>query len=333
MDTKDTDIKQEPTAPGAEGNDGGFPQNNPAECGICFTLFDDIERRPRTLPCGHTFCTSCLIVLLETKNLTCPSCRVKHQTTTINKIPISYTIEEILRQQKQMLRHNEALASLMPSKNANTTEGLLPSNEDTTSSKEPGTPAGDTFTTIKPSLKNFLEEQSTSIDSAVDDREENMGQLELYRTHLAKWKQQHDQQMEKMKQLETLNKTISNDLEQEDCRVNNLIGKGREIVEQLKATQRRIQDITKEEEVGQVINQAFHYIDENTDWKKKYQELFPDVKTVTTSKKIRDVTKKALMMVDDEAGATEQTNQLIDFTLPLLDKVQILVNDQIHVCC
>ncbi|KAK4303628.1 hypothetical protein Pmani_024372 [Petrolisthes manimaculis] len=225
MDTKDTDIKQEPTAPGAEGNDGGFPQNNPAECGICFTLFDDIERRPRTLPCGHTFCTSCLIVLLETKNLTCPSCRVKHRTTTINKIPISYIVEEMvrhqqqmLRQQRQMQRHNKALASLIPSKNANTTEGLLPSNEDTTSSKEPGTPA-----------------------------------------------------------------------------------------------------------------------DENTDWKKKYQELFPDVKTVTTSKKIRDVTKKALMMVDDEAGATEQTNQLIDFTRPLMDKVQILVggqaelvNDQIH---
>ncbi|KAK4327611.1 hypothetical protein Pmani_001915 [Petrolisthes manimaculis] len=224
-----------------------------------------------------------------------------------------------------MERHNKALASLIPSKNANTTEGLLPSNEDTTSSKESGTPAGDTFSTIKPSLKNFLEEQSTSIDSAVDDREENMGQLELYRTHLAKWKQQHHQQMEKMKQLETLNKTISNDLEQEDCRVNNLIGKGREIVEQLKATKRRIQDITKEEELVQVINQACHCMDEDKDWKKKYQELFPDVKTVTTSKKIRDVTKKALMMVDDEAGATEQTNQLSDFTLPLMDKVQILL--------
>ncbi|KAK4326039.1 hypothetical protein Pmani_003403 [Petrolisthes manimaculis] len=135
MDTKDTDIKQEPTAPGAEGNDGGFPQNNPAECGICFTLFDDIERRPRTLPCGHT-CTSCLIVLLEEKELTCPSCRVKHRTTTINKIPINYNLEEMLRQQKEMQRHNKALASLIPSKNANTTEGLLPSNEDTISNMD-----------------------------------------------------------------------------------------------------------------------------------------------------------------------------------------------------
>ncbi|KAK3878734.1 hypothetical protein Pcinc_008541 [Petrolisthes cinctipes] len=70
MDTKDTGIKQEPTAPGAEGNDGGFPQNNPAECGICFTQFDDTERRPRTLPCGHTFCTECIKVseIIKTLN-------------------------------------------------------------------------------------------------------------------------------------------------------------------------------------------------------------------------------------------------------------------------
>ncbi|KAK3890042.1 hypothetical protein Pcinc_005957 [Petrolisthes cinctipes] len=69
-------------------------------------------------------------------------------------------------------------------------------------------------------------------------------------------------------------------------------------------------------------------MDEDKDWKRKYQELFPDVKTVTTSKKVRDITKKALMMVDGEAGATEQTNQLSDFTLPLMDKVQILVEGQ-----
>ncbi|KAK4326038.1 hypothetical protein Pmani_003402, partial [Petrolisthes manimaculis] len=68
-----------------------------------------------------------------------------HRTTTINKIPINYNLEEMLRQQKEMQRHNKALASLIPSKNANTTEGLLPSNEDTISSKKSGTPAGDTF--------------------------------------------------------------------------------------------------------------------------------------------------------------------------------------------
>ncbi|KAK4311714.1 hypothetical protein Pmani_016815 [Petrolisthes manimaculis] len=72
--------------------------------------------------------------------------------------------------------------------------------------------------------------------------------------------------------------------------------------------------------------EVFHR-DEDQEWKKKCQELFPDVTTVTTSKKVRDVTNKALMMVDGEAGATQHTDQLIDVTLPLMDKVNILLDD------
>ncbi|KAK4313648.1 hypothetical protein Pmani_015020 [Petrolisthes manimaculis] len=52
-----------------------------------------------------------------------------------------------------------------------------------------------------------------------------------------------------------------------------------------------------------------------------------NVTTVTTSKKVRDMTNKALMMVDGEAGATQHTNQLSDVTLPLMDKVNILLDD------
>ncbi|KAK3885506.1 hypothetical protein Pcinc_005569 [Petrolisthes cinctipes] len=42
---------------------------------------------------------------------------------------------------------------------------------------------------------------------------------------------------------------------------------------------------------------------------------------------VRDVTNKALMMVDGEADATQHTNQLSDLTLPIMDKVNILLND------
>ncbi|KAK3888106.1 hypothetical protein Pcinc_007818 [Petrolisthes cinctipes] len=88
-----------------------------------------------------------------------------------------------------------------------------------------------------------------------------------------------------------------------------------------------IQGITNREEALQVINQACHCTDEDQEWKKKCQELFPNVITVTTSKKVRDVTNKALMMVDGEADATQHTNQLSDLTLPIMDKVNILLND------
>ncbi|KAK4317766.1 hypothetical protein Pmani_011164 [Petrolisthes manimaculis] len=98
-------------------------------------------------------------------------------------------------------------------------------------------------------------------------------------------------------------------------------------MEQTKVTQGRIQGITNREEALQVINQACQCRDEDQEWKKKCQELFPDVTTVTTSKKVRDMTNKALMMVDGEAGATQHTDQLSDVTLPLMDKVNILLDD------
>ena len=73
----------------------GLPKKMPAEtldpdfnleCEICFLLFSSADQRtPRNLPCGHTFCESCLIDIAtqsETedgaghKTMACPNCRV-----------------------------------------------------------------------------------------------------------------------------------------------------------------------------------------------------------------------------------------------------------------
>ena len=49
------------------------------ECTVCMEQFDEEDRCPRLLACGHTFCHTCLTQLLESsaKNdaLTCPKCR------------------------------------------------------------------------------------------------------------------------------------------------------------------------------------------------------------------------------------------------------------------
>jgi len=39
------------------------------ECPICFHPFDNISCQPRTLICGHTFCTICLNKTLINENI------------------------------------------------------------------------------------------------------------------------------------------------------------------------------------------------------------------------------------------------------------------------
>lgn len=48
------------------------------DCPSCFDLYDEEERCPRNLPCGHTYCELCLDKILAlTGKLECPVCRIK----------------------------------------------------------------------------------------------------------------------------------------------------------------------------------------------------------------------------------------------------------------
>ncbi|CAH1773331.1 unnamed protein product [Owenia fusiformis] len=51
-----------------------------SSCSICMHDYDDREHQPKLLPCqhGHSYCKTCLVRLLGTKNfIHCPSCRKK----------------------------------------------------------------------------------------------------------------------------------------------------------------------------------------------------------------------------------------------------------------
>ena len=45
------------------------------ECSICFERYDDENKCPRMLSCGHSFCSSCLKRLLHGNTIDCPKCR------------------------------------------------------------------------------------------------------------------------------------------------------------------------------------------------------------------------------------------------------------------
>lgn len=78
------------------GNSAEQIQVNPRECRICIEEYDTVIRRPRFLPCGHTFCTDCLVDMLEDNVLTCPNCRAEHKAFGVYDFPVAGIVEDFL---------------------------------------------------------------------------------------------------------------------------------------------------------------------------------------------------------------------------------------------
>ena len=68
------------------------------ECSVCSDFFVPGTRPPKTLPCGHSFCSSCLHVLYKDSTLNCPTCRTTCSPpgNKIEKLPTNYTVIEML---------------------------------------------------------------------------------------------------------------------------------------------------------------------------------------------------------------------------------------------
>ena len=48
-------------------------------CKICMDKYNELERKPLFLPCGHTFCARCLRFVYKKKILICPMDKKHHK--------------------------------------------------------------------------------------------------------------------------------------------------------------------------------------------------------------------------------------------------------------
>ena len=60
---------------------------------VCYEDFNRRERRPRCLPCGHTFCTQCISTDLTKAKKVCPNCRKDYKAL---RVCINYALEYII---------------------------------------------------------------------------------------------------------------------------------------------------------------------------------------------------------------------------------------------
>ena len=56
-------------------------------CCICEEVYDLEERKPRLLPCSHTFCSCCLQQMKTIDNNLCPVCRESWEDKSVDSLP------------------------------------------------------------------------------------------------------------------------------------------------------------------------------------------------------------------------------------------------------
>eukprot|EP01130_Rhizamoeba_saxonica_P001761 TRINITY_DN11614_c0_g1_i1.p1 TRINITY_DN11614_c0_g1~~TRINITY_DN11614_c0_g1_i1.p1 ORF type:complete len:196 (+),score=10.62 TRINITY_DN11614_c0_g1_i1:59-646(+) len=66
--------------------------SGPTECTICFEQY----HLPKTLVCGHSFCSTCIEPLVADSYISCPLCRYFTPATNVDSLPNNYALQETL---------------------------------------------------------------------------------------------------------------------------------------------------------------------------------------------------------------------------------------------
>ncbi|XP_069161673.1 uncharacterized protein [Procambarus clarkii] len=275
--------------------------NNPEECSACFNNYDDNQLRPRTLPCGHTFCSRCINNGIKNGQLSCPSCHAQHAATAATRFPINYAVEALIRKLK----------------------GIEVVPEKTLSAKPIKAPARG----ISKKLRSLVQEQKSIISILITSCEEVLSQLWEYRGQLGDWKTHHLQLQDRLYALVEQNKSAMKLLELEDTSVVDMTTQGKEGKTQLQAMLGSLNTVNTAQEVFMTINEVDQGNMEVENWLRKCQELFPNVKTVHTSVKVQETIREALEMMTTETGATVDPIHLGDSASSIMNKVQEITGE------
>ncbi|XP_066951492.1 uncharacterized protein [Macrobrachium rosenbergii] len=83
-----------------ESGDSKDEGDNPEDCDVCSCPFNSENRRPRCLPCCHTFCTQCIAKMIVLRHVSCPKCRERHYATSASQFPANFSLESLMRKLK-----------------------------------------------------------------------------------------------------------------------------------------------------------------------------------------------------------------------------------------
>ena len=88
------------------------------ECSVCLESL--INKQPRLLSCGHTFCTPCLQQMSEGNTVNCPKCRSATQLPPggVHNLPKNTDISKMREREQELSSRNENYCQICRKQNA-----------------------------------------------------------------------------------------------------------------------------------------------------------------------------------------------------------------------
>ncbi|XP_050730498.1 uncharacterized protein LOC127005592 isoform X8 [Eriocheir sinensis] len=252
--------------------------DNPKECPVCLTDFDDTVQRPRTLPCGHTVCTPCIGKLEEESRVTCPQCRVSHDVPEGGEFPVSYIAEALIRMMKDA--KVTAAASLPPSARKGKGAARAAGKK-----KVPG---------LSKKMCSFLEEQEATVMDAIATCREVESQLHQYKRTLTGWGEQQQQLESRLQGLVDQSKSAREIVELEKSRVTATEGKVKKGRQELQAVLETLRAPATDQEAGLAVAETVRCLGETEQVVEECQEGFPDASAVAAVCKVKMASSAAL---------------------------------------
>ncbi|KAG7164693.1 uncharacterized protein LOC121871292 [Homarus americanus] len=247
---------------------------NPLECTLCYEEYNETGRRPRCLPCGHTFCSSCVASSIFRSKVTCPNCRKEHFAVTEMQFPVSYGMEALIRKLRESSHDS-------------------PDSDPRHSDPE----------YVNKRLVNLKREQENSLSGLIAECVDGCSQLDKYLVHLVDWKTEHIELIAKLRNLMEKSEEEIKLLEKEYHRAME----AREDLEKL-------QQKLKTQEMCVVLadtrTEVITALETCSKWKaaagprpSRRLDLFPDLNTVFTSAKVRTSTRAGVQVMVKEASS------------------------------
>lgn len=255
--------------------------DNPEDCPVCLTTYDDALRRAYTMPCGHSLCSRCIDGLRDRSHVTCPSCRVRHAVPEGLQFHLSYTPEAFIKRLNLTVAAESAAAASLPPKDLG--------GQCTGIGGRQWEAAG-----LSPSVLFLLQEQEAKILAAISTCQEIHAQLDEYQTTLAGWCQQQQWLENGLQKVIDESHSARMLVLQDESRAVAKKEETKERERHLHAALEALRRVTSTQEALPAIDDANHSTDEAEQRAGECREMFPDVVVAAAARKTMDESTAAM---------------------------------------